>query len=82
MKNVYRLAALALSSGFALTAFAQSGAPEREDDTFATPSADQRLELAAASGIEEISVTSRRRADRYDVVGARHVRSRAPPTRR
>src|SRR5688572_5974875 len=67
MKNVYRLAALALSSGFALTAFAQSGAPREsrasEDDAFATLSADERVQLAAASGIEEISVTSRRRAE-------------------
>jgi iron complex outermembrane receptor protein len=69
MKNVYRLAALALSSGFALTAFAQSGAPAAGEDPFASSraegslSADERLQLAAASGVEEISVTSRRRAE-------------------
>ncbi|MGV3590477.1 MAG: TonB-dependent receptor [Gammaproteobacteria bacterium] len=63
MKHVYRLAALALSSGVALNAFAQSGAPDAEATPFESLSADERLELAAASGVEEISVTSRRRAE-------------------
>ncbi|HEY0962445.1 MAG TPA: TonB-dependent receptor [Pseudomonadales bacterium] len=63
MKHVYRLAALALSSGFALNAFAQSGAPDAEVNPFDSLGADERLELAAASGIEEIKVTSRRRAE-------------------
>ncbi len=69
MKNVYRLAALALSSGFALTAFAQSGAPAVEQDPFVSLeaegslSAEERLDLAAASGIEEVTVTSRRREE-------------------
>jgi iron complex outermembrane recepter protein len=57
MKNVYRLATLALSSGVTLTAFAQSGAPE-------VPVAASGL-LVAASGIaiEEVRVTSRRREE-------------------
>jgi iron complex outermembrane receptor protein len=64
MKNVYRLAALALSSGFALNAFAQAGAPATEEENPLAPlSAEERLELAAASGIEEVQVTSRRRAE-------------------
>jgi iron complex outermembrane receptor protein len=58
MKNVYRLASLALGSGIALSAFAQTGAPEVP----VTPAAGL---LAAASGvaIEEIRVTSRRREE-------------------
>ncbi len=58
MKNVYRFAALALSSGVALTAFAQSGAPE-------LPAASAGSLLVAASGvaIEEVTITSRRRAE-------------------
>jgi iron complex outermembrane receptor protein len=58
MKNSHRLAALALSSGVALTAFAQGVAPSVNND--------EDLQLAAAqdnTGVEEIVVTSRRREE-------------------
>ncbi len=55
MKHTYRLAALAFASGFALNAFAQTGATANND----TP-----ILLAANSvSIEEIRVTSRRREE-------------------
>ncbi len=62
MKNVYRLAALALSSGFALTAFAQSGAPATGDTPFGATNGNLQV-AAAATVIEEIRVTSRRREE-------------------
>jgi iron complex outermembrane receptor protein len=58
MKNVYRFAALALSSGVGLTAFAQSGAPE-----LAVAPAGSLLVAASGVAIEEVTVTSRRRAE-------------------
>jgi iron complex outermembrane receptor protein len=57
MKHTYRLAALALASGFALNAFAQTGAPANTAVNDSAP-----ILLAANSvSIEEIHVTSRRR---------------------
>jgi iron complex outermembrane receptor protein len=58
MKNVYRFAALALSSGAALSAFAQTAAAP----ALAAPAGNL---LVAASGIaiEEVRVTSRRREE-------------------
>jgi len=58
MKNLYRFAAVALSSGVALGAFAQTGAP-------AAPATTAGNLLVAASGvaIEEVRVTSRRREE-------------------
>jgi iron complex outermembrane receptor protein len=58
MKNVYRFAALALSSGAALSAFAQTGAAP----ALVAPAGNL---LVAASGIaiEEVRVTSRRREE-------------------
>lgn len=52
MKNLYRFASLALSSGIALSAFAQSGAP-----------AANNQRQPSASLIEEVTVTSRRREE-------------------
>ena len=57
MKHTYRLAALALASGFALNAVAQTGAPANTASSGSAP-----ILLAASSvSIEEIYVTSRRR---------------------
>lgn len=56
MKNLYRFAAVALSSGVALGAFAQSGAPSAAD------SSDQAA-AQAGSRVEEIVITSRRREE-------------------
>ncbi|MDO9319700.1 MAG: TonB-dependent receptor [Gammaproteobacteria bacterium] len=56
MKNLYRFAAVALSSGVALGAFAQSGAPSAAD------SSDQAV-AQAGSRVEEIVITSRRREE-------------------
>src|SRR5687767_5812413 len=59
MKHTYSLAALALASGFALNAFAQTGAPANSAANDAAP-----ILLAANSvSIEEIRVTSRRREE-------------------
>ncbi|MES2626727.1 MAG: TonB-dependent receptor [Pseudomonadota bacterium] len=59
MKHTYRLAALAFASGFALNAFAQTGAPANAAGNGAAP-----ILLAANSvAIEEIRVTSRRREE-------------------
>ena len=56
MKNLYRFAAVALSSGVTLGAFAQSGAPSAAD------SSDQAA-AQAGSRVEEIVITSRRREE-------------------
>ncbi len=56
MKNLYRFAAVALSSGVALGAFAQSGAPGN------TTSNDQSS-AENSRGVDEIVVTSRRREE-------------------
>ena len=56
MKNLYRFAAVALSSGVALGAFSQSGAPGN------TTSNDQSS-AENSRGVDEIVVTSRRREE-------------------
>ncbi len=54
MKHLYRFAAVALSSGVALSAFAQSGAPGTDNNA---------QDNHAANGVEEIVITSRRREE-------------------
>lgn len=54
MKHLYRFAAVALSSGVALSAFAQSGAPGTGNNAQGNQ---------AANGVEEIVITSRRREE-------------------
>ena len=54
MKHLYRFAAVALSSGVALSAFAQSGAPGTSNNAQGNQ---------AANGVEEIVITSRRREE-------------------
>lgn len=56
MKNLYRFAAVALSSGVALGAFAQSGAPGNTNSNDQTSAENGR-------GVDEIVVTSRRREE-------------------
>jgi iron complex outermembrane recepter protein len=66
MQHTYRLAALALSSGFTLGAIAQAGAAQT-DEPFAAATHGMQILLAANAGprgdIEEIRVTSRRREE-------------------
>jgi iron complex outermembrane recepter protein len=54
MKHLYRFASVALSSGVALSAFAQSGAPGTGNNAQGNQ---------AANGVEEIVITSRRREE-------------------
>lgn len=56
MKNLYRFAAVALSSGVALGAFAQSGAPGNTNSNDQTSAENGR-------NVDEIVVTSRRREE-------------------